>query len=232
MAETVTPIEASNLHALHANFHTSASSQTTENQQNVVLNATGDYACSQEYDLVTNYSQTASYCPGTDIVNDLGTFLTTFGDVETVGAVTQLAVNFEAGIAPTVQIESHQHTVNPHVDGTLNTWDVSGVIPASTTVGVPALIAVSEVTAGKASFVSASVTFTNTHNDKPGATGDHFTGQSITGKCSLSISGVGTISSKSSITAGNWVNIKLAKGDSNTDQDTFTITADQYFTKN
>lgn len=223
MAEIVVPIEATNLFNLGAYFHTRASTSTPFKTFNLVLGATGDRACSQEYDTGINYNQVAGYCNSSpNIVTDLGTFLTTLGAVQNSILPTSIQIEFAAGVAAIVTIDGHQHDTNPHTTG-LQTWNVSDVIPASSGIGVPTLITVT----GDVSPTRATVTFSFDHKDVPGATGVHFAGENITGKCTISIDYIGQ---PASVTAGDWLNIIQTNSDSNMDQDTANITAEQYFT--
>ena len=89
-------------------------------------------------------------------------------------------------------------------------------------VGVPTLITV----AGTVSPVSADLTINANHQDKVGADGAHFWGQNI-GPCRVSLS-VQYEGQVTSATAGNWLNIKIAKSDDNQDTPTSTVTAEQF----
>jgi len=130
-------------------------------------------------------------------------------------------VTFEAGIQASVEIEGHQHDDNPHVIDTLRQADVSGVIPAASGLGVPDLIVVT----GDVSPVSATVSFEMEHVDKTGADGTHFTGQNMRCRVSLSIDYEGH---PTGVTAGDWLNIILAKSNPNDDTPTATLTAEQW----
>lgn len=223
MAETVPTIAAQNYFGLAASFGIKTSDTTEFKSFNPVFDANGNYLCSAEYDSGDNFSMEADYCGGgsPDIVTALGTLLTTFGEVATSGVVTKLDVTFAAGIQANVKIEGHQHDTNPHLISTLRKADVSGVIPASSGLGVPSLITVS----GSVSPVNATVSFEMEHVDKPGATGVHFAGQNMRCRVSLSIDYEGVASSP---TAGNWLNIIIASTNPNDDTPTSTLTAEQW----
>jgi len=223
MAEIVPTIQSTNHFSLAASFGIK-SSETSEFQSfNPVFDADGNYLCSAEWDTGDTFSMDADYCGGgsPDIVTALGTILSTFGDVENSGLITKLDVMFAAGIQANVKIEGHQHDTNPHVDGTLRTADCSSIIPASSGLGVPTLITV----AGDVSPVNATVSFEMEHVDKPGADGVHFSGQNMRCRVSLSIDYEGQ---PSGVTAGDWLNIILAKSNPNDDTPTATLTAEQF----
>ena len=223
MAETVPTIAGVNYFGLAASFGTKTSDTTEFKSFNPVFDASGNYLCSAEYDSGDNYNQEADYCGGgsPDIVTSLGTILTTFGEFDTTALNTKLDVTFAAGIQATVKLVGHQHDSEPHLIATLRTADVSGVIPASSGLGVPSLITVS----GSVSPVNATVSFEMEHVDKPGADGVHFAGQNMRCRISLSIDYEGVASSP---TAGNWLNIIVASTNPNDDTPTSTLTAEQW----
>ena len=223
MAEIVPTIAATNHFGLAASFGTTASETQEFQAFNPVFDANGNYLCSATYDTGDNFTMEADYCGGgsPDIVTALGTLLTTFGEVATAGPVLKLDATFAAGIQANVKLEGHQHDANPHLISTLRTADVSGVIPASSGLGVPALITV----AGDVSPVNATVSFEMEHVDKPGATGVHFAGQNIRCRVSLSIDYEGQVTG---VTAGDWLNIIVAKSNPNDDTPTSTLTAEQW----
>ena len=224
MAETAPTIQSNNYFGLAASFGIKAADTTEFQTFAPVFDADGNYLCSQEFDTGDNFTNEADYCGGgsPDIVTALGTLLTAFGDVATSGLVTKLDATFTAGESASVSIEGHQHDGdNPHVAGTLRTADVSGIIPASSGVGVPDLITVT----GTVSPVNATVSFEMEHVDKPGASGAHFHGQNMRCRVSLSVDYEGQ---PSGVTAGNWINIILAKSNPNDDTPTATLTAEQF----
>jgi len=226
MAETAPTILAVDYFAAGVKLHEKDSSTEELLQFATVLNASGDYACSEEFDTGDSFMSEYDYCGGAapDIDTDLSTLITTFGAVADAHAPTSMRVHFEAGIAATVTIDGHQHDTEPHV--TLVNWDCSGIIPGSSGTGVPELIAVT----GTVSPVSADIEFTLNHVDKVGAAGVHFHGQNV-GPCRVAIT-VNYEGQVSGTTAGSWLNIKVAKSDSNQDTPTSSVTAEQYVTRN
>ena len=218
MAETAPTILAVDYFAAAAAFHAQNSSTEEVKTFNTVIEATGDYGCSQEFDDGDSYMSEYMYC-GSDIDTDLVTLISQFGEVADAKVPTEMRIHFEAGIAPTVTIDGHQHDTNPHT--ALDNFDCSGIIPAIG-VGVPDLITV----AGTVSAVSADLTISANHVDKPGATGAHFHGQNV-GPCRVSIS-VQYEGQVSGTTAGNWLNIIVGKGDDNQDTPTSSVTAEQF----
>ncbi len=226
MAEITPVCTPTDVFSLGALFGTQESSDTEEQDFNVVFEADGDYLISSEYNDITSYSQRARYGDATpDIKTDLATKLTTFGDVEGSGVITSLEVEFVAGEMAAVNVTGHQHATVPHVDGTLNTYNVSGALPAAAGLGVPVLIVVT----GDVSPVRATVTFEIVnHIDKIGADGTHFSGQNMSCRCAISVEYEGLVTGQ---TAGDWLNILVAENKVNTDTPTSTLTAEQYFAK-
>ena len=224
MAEAAPTILAVDYFAAGANFHEQNSSTEEVKTMAVVVGADSNYACSQEFDDGDTYMSEYKYCNAIPSIDaDLSTLISTFGAVADSKAPTEMRIHFEAGESATVTIDGHQHDTNPHV--TLNTFNASGIIPASSGVGVPTLITV----AGTVSPVSADMTISFNHVDKIGADGAHFHGQNI-GPCKVSIS-VQYEGQVSGTTAGNWLNIIVALSDDNQDTPTSTVTAEQYIDK-
>jgi len=221
MAEAAPTITAQNYFGAGANFHAQNSSTEETKIFVPVIGADGDYACSNEFNDGDSYMSEYKYCNATpDIDSDLSTLISQFGEVADSKCPTEMRIHFEAGEAATVTIDGHQHDINPHT--ALDKFDCSGIIPASSGVGVPTLITV----AGTASPVSADLAINANHVDKIGADGEHFHGQNI-GPCrvSLSVQYEGQISGA---TAGNWLNIVIAKSDDNQDTPTSSLTAEQF----
>lgn len=222
MADVVPVIAATNHFSLGATFGTDSAEAPQEQQFDVALGATGNYLCSSSYDLINKYTQSGRYCGGVspDIVTGLGTLWTAFGAVVNSKVPTSLKIGFEAGKNASYSIEGHQHAVNPHTTG-MRVAALGTIIPASSGRGVPTLITV----AGTCSPVKADVSIEIEHVDKPGATGDHFGGQHVTCKVTLSVDYEGTVTG---VTAGSWLNVLYQTANANTDTPTSAVTAEQY----
>ena len=225
MAENVLTISTDDLFSLGAKFNTSESVENEVNELDEVMAGDGDYACSHEYDARTDYRQVAAYCGGAapDIETDLGALLSTFGAVANSKLPTGLSIAFEAGKAAVVTVEGHQHTANPHTTG-LATFDVTGIIPASSGLGVPSLITVD----GSVNPVSATVDIAMTHHDGLAADGTHGTTGQHTCRVDLSVQYEGH---PSGVTAGNWLDVKIEKTKTNDGLPVATLTAHQYVDK-
>jgi len=223
MAEAPPTITAVDYFDASSQFKAQNSSTEEVKQFVTVIDGLGDYACSQEFDDGDTYMSEYRYCGGVspDIDTDLSTLMSSFGLVADEKEPTEMRIHFEAGESATVTIDGHQHDTDPHISG-LDVFDCSGIIPASSGVGVPTLITV----AGTVSPVSADVTINANHQDKIGAAGAHFWGQNI-GPCrvSLSVNYEGQISGT---TPGNWLNIIVALSDDNQETPTSTLTAEQF----
>ena len=221
MAETAPTISVDDVLGLGAGFEAQNSGNEETGDFDVVVGATSNYACSREHNTGDAKPFSYRYCSASpDIDGDLDALMTAFGDVINSLAVNDLSIQFEAGIAATISGNAHQHDANPHT--ALRSADVSGIIPASSGVGVPTLITV----AGTVSPVSATLTFEPNHVDKIGADGGHFHGQNI-GPCrvSLSVQYEGLVTSA---TAGDWLNIKIVTSKDNQDTPTSSLTAEQF----
>lgn len=223
MAENVPTIASTNFFSLDASFGIKEAELTPFQGFAPRFDANGNYLCSQEYDGGNNYRNVADYCGGAspDIVTSLGTILSTFGEVQNSKLPTILEIVFASGVGAEATIDGHDHTANSHAATTLRTADCSGIIPASSGVGVPDLITV----AGTASPVSATLTINMEHIDKPGADGTHFEGQNMRCHVTLSIDYAGQ---PSGVTDGDWLNIILVKSNPNDDTPTSTLTAEQW----
>ena len=204
MADATVAIEATNLFGLHTNFQTT-SSATNVVETNVAVNdEVGNVECQSNIADITNYTQSATYC-GSDFMTDIGTFLTQFGDFQTIGVVTSLTINMSAGNYVTIDITGHQHGANAHAAGlTLGYADVSNFLPHEATesfvswdgFGIPedttAGDTVFKITGGgNASPSSASVTFSMDHKDQTDEAGAHLVGKNITPRCEGSVDFIG-----------------------------------------
>ena len=224
MAETTPTITVDDPFELSADFGNTASSEEEFQSFRATFDASGQYLCSQEWDTGTRYTSEADYCDGTpDIVAALTTLLTAFGDVISTTCVqSRTEIRFEAGVGAHISLEGHQHTTNPHVNGTLLVANVASVIPVSSGNGVPVLIT---AVGASATPLSATLTFEMEHIDKAGADGTHFAGQNLRCHVTLSVDYEGH---PTSITPGDWLNIVLVKSKSNEDTPTATVTAEQW----
>lgn len=241
MADATVALEATNLFGLGANFNTT-SSTTNVVETNVAVNdEVGNVECQTNIADITNYTQSATYC-GSDFVGDLGTFLTQFGDFQTIGVVTGLSISMSAGEYCTVEITGHNHGTNAHAAGlSLGYADVSAFLPSAVAesfnawdgFGVPDF----GITLGaNASPSSASVTFSMNHVDQTDEAGAHLVGKNITPRCELSMDFIGiptsvTTSAIETDLAANTGNMltplcdSTDTNDSNSDFDTFAFTA-------
>ena len=221
MAEVPQTITTPNFFSLAASFGLNAATETPFQSFATAFDGSGNYLCSAEYDDGINYTNSAKYCGGgsPDIVTALDTMLTTFGAVANSKQPTKLDFTFEVGVQASLDVEGHQHTANPHT--ALNTFDCSGIIPASSGSGVPELIAVT----GDVSPVNASLSMEIEHIDKPGADGGHFEGQNM--RCHITVS-VDYAGQPASVTSGDWLNVILVKSNPNDDTPTASLTAEQW----
>ena len=242
MADAVVALEAENLFGLPSGFNTSASTTNVVETNVAVNDEVGNVECQRNIADITNYTQNASYC-GSDFVGDLATFLTQFGNFQTIGVVTGLTINMSAGEYVTVDITGHQHAANAHAAGlTLGYADVSDFLPheageafvAWDGFGIPSEYSVT--VGANSSASSASVSFTMSHTDQMDESGDHLVGKNITPRCELSMDFVGipTSNTPTLLEADFDVNTNdmlvplvdsTDTNDSNSDFDTFAFAA-------
>ena len=78
---------------------------------------------------------------------------------------------------PTMTLTGHQHDQNAHVDGTLNEYSSSLVIPAG--FGVPIVFAVTD---SVSSYQSLTYTLEMDHEDQDDNVGEHLAGESAAGR--------------------------------------------------
>lgn len=226
MSDANVDLGGSNLFSLGASFHAQSSSTEEFSTEELALSAIGNKACTNVHNLGTNYTATYLYC-GTDLATDLGTIVTTFGAVVNGILPTGLDLSFSVGAQAEVTLTGHNHAVNAH-DGTNppNTFDVSGLIPASSGLGVPNFITVAGETASPAtaSRSAATLSIAVNHIDAEGNAG-HFVGESITCRADLSVDYEGVAGAE---TAGSWLQILQTTNDGNGATDTSNVTAHQF----
>jgi hypothetical protein len=221
MAEITPAIEVENFFSMGSEFNMERAETAEAKQFTTRFAANGDYACSAEYDLRKDYTNEWNYCSGSpNIASDLGGLASSFGSVVNEKLPTKLEIVFEAGVGATGTIEGHQHDSNPHASGLTN-YSLSGVIPASSGVGVPTLITV----AGDVSPVRATITFEIEHVDKPGADGGHFAGQNIRCHCTANIEYEGLVTG---VTEGDWLNVLVTTNEENSTTPTSTVSCEQW----
>jgi len=204
-----------------------SSSSTVNNTYFPILLANGDNSCEAgPLDVTTNYSQEYLYC-GAAIKTDSGTLLSAFG-VTNLIHVDSITVAFSNTSQPSMSITGHQHYVNLHTTGTENVYDWSAALTDTGGVGIPTLGLNYTLTVGGTvtAITDLSLTFTTTHTDVLGSTGNHWAGIDTNGILTLSASGIGLYSD---ITVGNlWTEDDNDTSDSNTAFDTWSLTAHKY----
>lgn len=202
MADASVDLQASNPFALHANFKNQTATSLAASVTNFqVMDEYGNVSCESNIQDIETSTCSAQYC-GSDFVADLGTFLTTFGDVQNGICVTGLTISMTASDYCTIDVEGHNHSANAHASAIVTgRADVSDFLPHEVTeafvtwdgFGVPDF----GVTVGSdASPSSATVTFSMTHVDQIAEDGTHLVGKNITPRCELSMefSGIPTVS--------------------------------------
>ena len=206
MADAIVSYEATNIFGLHENFNTAGSTTSTPLTNHQVLDETGNVACQKNVTDITNYTQSGiTYC-GSDLVGDLGTMLTQFGNVTSTGILmNSLTINFAAGGGyATIELAGHQHAANAHAAGiTVGYADVSDFLPHEAAAasfstndesfynwdgtGIPDF-GINLGTPATATPSGGSVTFSfGAHDDKTDGDGNHFVGKNLTPTCSLSL---------------------------------------------
>ena len=226
MAEKTVGFGASDLFAMSANFHEQSSSSILNDTMATTRDALGNYECETSgLNSTTEYSNSFVYC-GSDLVSDLGTALTQFGDVFDSKKMTGLTINFTAGQQPTVEISGHQHAENAHEAGTPGGYaDISGALAGvSTGFGVPIITGQLEGT----NATPASLTFTCAcdHIDTEGEDGNHWVGKNIAFKVEMSETWTATPTTP---LPTSWTQDSAGANDSNAEFDGYTFNAHIYF---
>jgi hypothetical protein len=224
--KTIDIAVATNHFGLGSQFNAQKSTKTTRNEYAMVKDANGNEQCeSAALNIRTDYTEEAAYCNASpDIKTDLATFLTTFGNFQTVGVVTQLEIMFESGKQARVIVTGHQHAENAHAAGlALGYADVSAALSSGWGMGVPTMAG---VTLDQASPISMKITFKMDHKDREGGAGSHWVGKNITPTAELEITYVGK---PSVTTVTGWTEDESAEDDSNEDADGYTYRGHRYF---
>ena len=226
MTDKTVAMQASDLFAAHANFKEQSSSDDDLQDYSQVADANGDVGggCEDDGSNKRNeYSNQFGYC-GTDIVSDAGTLLTTFGEVADSKVITQIVISFTQTEQPTLAITGHNHDNNPHA--AQENFDVSSIIPGSTGgIGVPAIFADG---GSDSTPISATLTIALEHVDANDADNEHWVGNNRNCRVDAVIEYTGV----PTLTTTGWKVDSEVSGDSNSEFDTFAITAHKYFTRN
>jgi len=226
MADKSVDMQATDLFSLGANFDAQSSSDSDMQDFASVADANGDVGggCESAGENDRNeYSCPYGYC-GSDIVTDLGTVLTTFGEVVDSKALTELTVNFRLDAYPELTLTGHQHDNNAHT--ALDNADVSSVIPASTGgVGCPDIWTNADT---DSSPISVTVRFSLEHVDRNDADNQHWVGANKNFRVDVTAEYIGT----PSLTTTGWKVDSVVSNDSNAEMDTTVYTAHKFFARN
>ena len=114
MAELTPAISVDNIFNLGIMFGLDRAETAEAKQFTTRFDADGNYLCSREHDLVTNYTQDFNHCAASNgVVTDIDALLSDFGEIVTgdAGAVlaTSVELTFESGVGATGSITGHQH---------------------------------------------------------------------------------------------------------------------------
>jgi hypothetical protein len=196
------------------------------------MDATGNNQCETMMNERTEYANSFAYCNATpDIVTDLSTMLSKFGDVHGSKKVDTVTVNFEKGQYATVDVTGHNHTDNAHAAGVSDGYcDASDVIPAGAGFGVPEW---SIAMGDNASPISATVSLSGNHIDREGEDANHWQGKTTTyrGELTMTVEGVPTDITAAAIEGGatGWTVDSINATDSNQDFDGYAFTMHRFF---
>ena len=204
-----------------------------------VLAADGDVACeSAAFNVGTEYSAEYQHCgTANDINTDLDAVVTVpvGGPLEKFGCymnsqalLTELELTMSNKDYPTLRLTGHDHAVNPHTGSDVRTFEIGDLIPAVQGIGIPTLLSADNLISFAATSTPTEVVMTASlqHMESEKADGDHFRGQNRTCMIEVRVSGVGT---QADVTfASNWKTGENDDGDSNQEDDTFSISAHQF----
>lgn len=226
MTDKAVDMQASDLLALGANFKEQGSSDDDREDFAQVADADGDVAggCNTSAENKRNeYSNDFGYC-GTDIVSDLGTMLTAFGEVVDSKAVTELTITFSQERQPELSFVMHNHDDNAHA--ALDNFDLSDAIPASTGgVGCPDIWSNADT---DSSPTSVTVRMAVEHVDAQDKDNKHWVGASKNARVDVTAEYIGT----PSLTTTNWSVESEVDSDSNSEFDKTTVNAFRYYARN
>jgi hypothetical protein len=230
MADVVVASAASDLFSLHANFVEQGSSDSDLDDYAQTPDANGDVNAGCEsaaFNARNEYTNEFKFC-GTDIVSDFGVVLSTFGVIANLKQITEITVQFSNTDFPIINVTGHNHDAQAHgATPALPTFDFSAAIPAVTGgVGVPDIW--SNSASATSTPTSVTVTFAIDHIDALDANGAHFVGTNKNGRVDVTADYINT----PTLTTTNWKIDSQVLNDSNTDFDTFNISAHRYYTRN
>lgn len=228
MTDIAIDIAPTDIFGLNAsNFHAQSSSTSIKHEFASQKDSNGDVGGGCE-SAATNETTEAQadygYC-GTDIVTDLGTMLTTFGEVVEGYAVNELTLNFSREKYPEASVSGHNHTQNPHA--AMPNADVSDALPASVGgIGCP------EIWANSASATSGpiqvSVKFSLEHIDEQGDDNNHWVGTSQNFRVDVTATYLGA----PTLTTTGWKIDSQDSKDGVTEADKWSITAHKFYARN
>jgi len=220
MADKVVDLGGSDLFSLGATFGTTRSESLTVKDLQENTDGINDSFCSSMTNERTEYTQDANYCNATpDIDGDLADLLAAFGQVANSKAPTELTVTFEAGKHATVSITGHNHAANAHT--ALRNCDASGIIPASSGLGVPAFFADAGT---NSSPIRATFRVSCDHIDEQDTADGHWVGQSTHFRVDVEAEYIGT----PSLTTTDWNVDSQGSNEGNTTFDHYTIKAHKF----
>ena len=234
MASPSNTMEATNLFGLGANFNPQTSNSDLRLDAANIMDAKGNNECESMVNERTEYANPYAYCNATpEIVTDLATVLTKFGDVHDSKKIDTLTITFEKGQYATLDIAGHNHTDNPHVAGLPDGYcDVSSsdVIPAGSGFGVPDWTL---VLGDNASPISASIAFSGNHIDREGTDGNHWQGKTTTYRAdlTLTVEGVPTSITVAAVETDltGWTVDSINATDGNQDFDGYVFALHMFF---
>lgn len=187
-------IGATDLFGLGSNFSPQSSDSSIRKDRSTAFDEAGDLACESMINQRTEYETPYEYC-GTDIVTDLGTILTQFGEVASSKVITGISISQERGSRPQVTIRGVQY---PSAVTAIGNADVSSLLPSSWGgVTVPTL---GGVTIGDATPISLSVDIGLNHVAEQGADGEVFVAENINFLVEASAEYLGVPSAYTSVT--------------------------------
>ena len=214
------------------------SASTSHNNTYFPVNlANGDNSCEAgPLDVSKQYTAEYLYC-GADIKTDTGLLASAFGTITNGIFVDTVSISWSNTAQPALSVTGHQHfdaaggtSGYQHTTGAENKYAWDGALPATGGVGIGVLagnysVAAAAIPTGVTAITDLSLSASANHTDVLGSDGLHFAGISTGAVLTLNASGIGLYSE---ITLGsNWATTvdDYDVSDSNSDFDTWSLTA-------
>lgn len=220
MADKYVDLEATDRFDLGGLFVAQTSSLSSDLSHAKMKKANGDY---QKFSDTFNITETVNVSYEYNADSGLSNDLPFIGSIQNGWSITSINVETATGEYPKINIEGHNHSVNPHdAVNQLNQYGVTLVIDGA--LGADDFAGLAVTALADACIQSSSYTLSVNHVDAECGGGDHFVGQQIEGMEAITCNYIGLIGDKTLI---GWTVTNYGDDDSNADFDTSTISMER-----